>query len=596
MADERTTASRPPTSPNLPLRPSVSTSAAAENKSKPDAKKETHPRDVTREVFETVVFVVVLVLMLKTFVAEAFVIPTGSMAETLYGYHKVVTCNQCGFKFPVNCSGEVDPQDGRDPRVVTGCVCPNCQNAMSWDKQGGPDYNSGDRVLVAKFLFDGDHLWKPKRHQVFVFKYPEAPQKGSTAMNYIKRCEGLPTETIAIFNGNLYKTTSLKYANHSMDDVDPLKRWQREYMFICDESALNLFQSSMDGRMNDKPQAGDFEMVHQEPEEILSMRRIVNNNDFQPKDLTGQGIHRWQPGKDGWTADDQRMPKSFTHAAKAGDGIDWITYHHLLRPEHIRFGQHASRGMPSNPPGFEQDERRLITNMLGYNTGDGDQNQDATGSYWVGDLMIDCEVKITDPQGEFVLELSRGIDRFQAKFDVAAGKCKLVRRTGRVEETMQEAVLAEKDTKLKGTGTYHVRFANFDEQLTVWVDSQFPFGNGVTYPPAKEIGPVGENDIKAPARIGVHSAGLAVTHLQLWRNTYYTLNEQDPNHVATITVGANPEQKIQTFYVQPGHYLALGDNSSASSDSRYWGLVPERLLLGRALWVYYPFGRFGGIE
>jgi len=159
---------------------------------------------------------------------------------------------------------------------------------------------------------------------------------------------------------------------------------------------------------------------------------------------------------------------------------------------------------------------------------------------------------------------------------------------------MQEQVLAEKDTKLKGTGTHHVRFANFDEQLTVWVDSQLPFGKGVTYPPAKEIGPVASNDLLAPARIGAYGGGLSVSHLQLWRNTFYTLNERE--HMATIIVGNNPEQKIQTFYVQPGHYLALGDNSSASSDSRYWGLVPERLLLGRALWVYYPFRRFGGIE
>ena len=50
------------------------------------------------------------------------------------------------------------------------------------------------------------------------------------------------------------------------------------------------------------------------------------------------------------------------------------------------------------------------------------------------------------------------------------------------------------------------------------------------------------------------------------------------------------------MYVQPGHYLCLGDNSQASSDSRDWGLVPERLMLGRALLVYYPFDRVGRIR
>src|SRR5438094_179927 len=75
------------------------------------------PADSFREVVETVVFVVVLVLLLKSFAAEAFVIPTGSMAQTLWGYQKVVKCPQCEHVFPVNCSSEVDPSEG-DPSYV----------------------------------------------------------------------------------------------------------------------------------------------------------------------------------------------------------------------------------------------------------------------------------------------------------------------------------------------------------------------------------------------------------------------------------------------------------------------------------------------
>src|SRR4051812_25866805 len=60
--------------------------------------------DPAREIFETVVFVVVLVLMLKLFVAEAFVIPTGSMASTLWGDQITAKCPECGHKFPVSSS------------------------------------------------------------------------------------------------------------------------------------------------------------------------------------------------------------------------------------------------------------------------------------------------------------------------------------------------------------------------------------------------------------------------------------------------------------------------------------------------------------
>lgn len=44
-----------------------------------------------------------------------------------------------------------------------------------------------------------------------------------------------------------------------------------------------------------------------------------------------------------------------------------------------------------------------------------------------------------------------------------------------------------------------------------------------------------------------------------------------------------------TFKVPPQEYFALGDNSYNSYDSRGWGTVPERNIMGRALIVYWPF-------
>lgn len=41
--------------------------------------------------------------------------------------------------------------------------------------------------------------------------------------------------------------------------------------------------------------------------------------------------------------------------------------------------------------------------------------------------------------------------------------------------------------------------------------------------------------------------------------------------------------------VPPNAYLALGDNSYNSYDSRWWGPVPEENLVGRGLLVYWPF-------
>jgi signal peptidase I len=39
----------------------------------------------------------------------------------------------------------------------------------------------------------------------------------------------------------------------------------------------------------------------------------------------------------------------------------------------------------------------------------------------------------------------------------------------------------------------------------------------------------------------------------------------------------------------------MGDNSGNSADSRYWGQVPDTEVLGRALFIYYPFSSHWGL-
>lgn len=43
------------------------------------------------------------------------------------------------------------------------------------------------------------------------------------------------------------------------------------------------------------------------------------------------------------------------------------------------------------------------------------------------------------------------------------------------------------------------------------------------------------------------------------------------------------------FTIPQDEFFALGDNSDQSLDSRYWGTVPKKEVIGRALIIYYPF-------
>jgi hypothetical protein len=239
--------------------------------------------------------------------------------------------------------------------------------------------------------------------------------------------------------------------------------------------------------------------------------------------------------------------------------------------------------------------------MMGYNTYQSDGHLPLLGQNWVGDLILECEAVIDKPQGELILELSRGVDRFQARWDLSTGVCTLVRITDKVEQKLES-----KATPLHKKGSYRLRFANVDQRLLVWVDGELPFDSGVTYAAPTDLAPKEQNDLERPASIGVRGAGVSIQKLKLFRDTYYTVGGEgkarpgdpdvriDPSKPETWSKLSDPP--LLTLYVQPDHFLCLGDNSPESSDGRSWGAVPRRLLLGRALLVYYPFGRAGRIR
>ncbi len=71
-----------------------------------------------RDTVEAIVVAFILTLVVRGFEAQAFVIPTGSMAPTLMGRHKEIACPQCGFVYAVNASEEVETRADAAERLL----------------------------------------------------------------------------------------------------------------------------------------------------------------------------------------------------------------------------------------------------------------------------------------------------------------------------------------------------------------------------------------------------------------------------------------------------------------------------------------------
>ncbi len=141
-------------------------------------------RSLSRPIVETLVVLFIGIFLFRTFVAEPYIVPTGSMAHTLLGIHRDYTCTSCTFRFSVGVDEHGTPGWPR---------CPNCGTEL--DNLGGVA-RTGDRLLVQKNYY----LWRtPKRWEVVVFRNPEEPEQA-----FVKRVVGLPGESIEIRDGDVY--------------------------------------------------------------------------------------------------------------------------------------------------------------------------------------------------------------------------------------------------------------------------------------------------------------------------------------------------------------------------------------------------------
>jgi signal peptidase I len=177
-----------------------------------------------RENVEVIVIAVVIAMFIRTFVVQAYKIPSGSMKDTLLiGDHLLVNKFIYGVKIP---------------------------------------FTDGKTLIPVK---------NPKHGDVIVFKYPEDPSK-----DFIKRVVGVEGDIIEIKNKKLYVNGNLKeYKEHvkftdhviypgnlnHRDNLDPIKVPEKS-LFVMGDNRDNSHDSRFWGFVKLNAVKGEALIVH----------------------------------------------------------------------------------------------------------------------------------------------------------------------------------------------------------------------------------------------------------------------------------------------------------------------------------------------
>ena len=571
-----------------------------------------------RETVEAFVVAFILALLFRAFVAEAFVIPTGSMAPTLMGAHKDLTCQRCEYQFPVGAS--LERRSPITENAVVGGICPNCRYANPLDLAVDPNHAtfSGDRILVSKFAYTIDD---PERWDVIVFKFPGNPKQ-----NYIKRLVGLPGETLTLRHGDVF--------------VHPTGTDQRN------------------------------EILRKPPGTLLAMRHPVYDSDYQaPVLIDARYPARWQP----WAPGAERPPEDSWQVTRGPDGLvatvdasatdrpQWLRYYH--RWPNAEQWERAARGL--SLANVDPYRSRLITDFHAYDSylyvdadviydrkpaqgrgsllsrlvgssysggvlapsyepgGDlerfggrlsyGAHDIARDGAHWVGDLIFEADVETSPESEQLLLELVEAGVKYQCRIELDSGRATLA-----IQDAQQRhpfglgevaAISREASTDVVAGTRHRIRFSNCDNQLLLWVDGSVVEWDGPTtfdarrFRTGEQRRPHYHGDEHpldaAPAAIAVTGGEATVRHLQIDRDKYYIATKDSASGVFDYEMSELREaagrrislREIQALMGQPelwaqipvwearrsvsfvlheDQFFPMGDNSPESLDARCW--------------------------
>ena len=536
--------------------------------------------DGIRENLEAIVVAFILALVIRHFAVEAFEIPTGSMAPTLYGIHAWIECPNCeDFEFNAGLSSDTEsgkslwaPVDygvyrgscpkcqehqvrtfdaNRLPATAFGVECSSGDCNATWQgnpgdltvekllvkgRMGGPpvmrfqcpncEYRFRD--VVQKGSRTGGHkilvnkmrykVGDPQRWDVIVFQFSEK-------RNYIKRLLGLPGETVYIQGGDLC-----------------VKKPGEDEFRVQGKTERPDVRDALWFKINDS------DIVERGLNPVPAWDELHKKGSALTPDAS-----KWWTWKEGsWTVN---VPNT---------GIAILEYNRECQSTY-------------NYNSLTPDSRRSTR----YEVGDKKveftvhpTKENSAGSAWIGGEIRDGEftyqfrVPIGEPGSGDKATLFRLPNQVRSAYP----------DPGRQPQRDMAAERVVADVALPSLRSSHVAFWNADDRVAVEIDGEevlaidYVSGSPEIRHRSEHYGQILASNIMADFQ-----------SIQVYRDIYYTYPGMG-SYAGPKSPLRVPSEEID------GHngYFPCGDNSPSSSDGRFWGTAPEKNMMGRAFFIFWP--------
>ncbi|MEM9418776.1 MAG: S26 family signal peptidase [Planctomycetota bacterium] len=549
-----------------------------------------HPKstdETIKETFESIVIAFILAFIFRAYVVEAFIIPTGSMAPTLLGEHVALRCEQCGYEFAVDQSGQ--PNRMTPNRLLTA-PCPMCKYPQPVPLSSPTQ--TGDRLLVQKYVY---YVAEPTRWDVVVFKNPQRLNDNGTPgpkTNYIKRLVGLPNESLHLIDGNVYvrpfDEPNAPWRIARKTDPQENRHWEKIQRAVWQPIYHSQYVPLDHGRATPSTEEPN-------PNRYDRGRRYDWDCPWvPPSDQVGD----WDRGnaEEGWKRSYSFRPKPDAQGRPPAEpaygelNFNWAEYH--------------GRGT-----------------FYPYNTLSGGRG--VFGRQPIEDIRLAATVESSsweDTSIEFVAttRLDYEVETVVARFN-PDGQVELIR-----ENSSGRTAIASAQSKrlAKPSVANELELWIVDQELLVWIDGKLILRKAFDLSMdtlTQRVPPQDHPEVSIRV-IG----GPATLHgVELDRDISYTPSLSSNAQVATFgamrrsATGALLE--VPPIQIRPERYFVLGDNSPISSDGRFWGdvqpwiekrmfkeaedweplpgypfardyahVVPRGLMVGRAFFIYFP--------